>query len=356
MPLKKKIIKTTKAKSRTYDTKYLGDEPDVSKMPSDSERALFKLKVFNWYNYFLSAKDLRDDVLLYVSNNEASRLPNFSYYDDYSMSISAAKLCRMINRGWIPNEHEITYIKESLDKCRLDIPIEKTEEVKKSVVIRPKPNPLVQEMDLVEDKWTREEDYEEYDLYERLQALMPSETDRAELKEWLEGRLSEFTTHKSDYKGYNCPRIAKYLRRCLSDLDRSASNKKQRRSRKVKVKSADKIVSRVKFLPSSSEYKLESVNPEKLVGARGVFLFNTGNRELQYYEGDSITVKGTTLVDWNVCRRTTLRKPDEFLKVVLDRTRMTILKEWDKLSTKTYKENMSGRVSDKHVIVRVFNN
>lgn len=354
MPLKKNLKKTTRAKSRSYDTKYLGDEPSFDEMPPDEERETIKLVTYNWYNYFLTNKDLRDDVLAFVETHQASRLPDFQYYDDNSLKTSAAKLCRMITRGWVCTDKEMEYITNSLDSCSLSVPEEKTEEVKKPVVIRPKPNLLIQELDEVEDKWTRDEKYDDYEFYERLQAVMPTEDHRKELKEWLEGRLSEFTTHKGDYKGYNCGKIAKFLRGCLSDLDRIGSGAKKRRSRTPKAKSADKIIAKMKYMPSSKDFKLESENPEKVVGCKGIFIFNTHNRELQYYGGDHISVKGTTLIGWNESRRTTLRKPDEFLKIVLDKTKPAILKAWDGLTTKTYTENMSGRVSDKHIIVRVF--
>lgn len=143
----------------------------------------------------------------------------------------------------------------------------------------------------------------------------------------------------------------------MADLIRIKKNKAAvAKVGKRKVIKADKVIKGLKFLKNSDEFKIESINPERIVGASVVWVFNVKIRQLacyQVHEGGSLTVKGTTLHNFDPEKSAvrTLRKPEEILPKILDSTRKQCEKLFIGLSTKPLKA--SGRVNKDCVILRV---
>lgn len=147
-----------------------------------------------------------------------------------------------------------------------------------------------------------------------------------------------------------------FLNNLLDDAEKYLGSKKAtRKTRKPQVKSALKQIEKLKYQKENREYKLTSINPSLIIGAMRVYLFNTKNRHLTELISDKPTgfeVSGSTIkgLDVEACRYTTLRKPEEFVKIVLSKTPNQIDKEWAKLTTKTGLAN--GRMNDQTIILR----
>lgn len=150
-----------------------------------------------------------------------------------------------------------------------------------------------------------------------------------------------------------------FLNSVIADAQRFALGKKATRApRKPKTKTAVKQVERIQYLPSSAEFKLTSVHPETIVGAERVLLFNTKTRvltELVNEKSGGFQVKGTTIqgIDAVQSRSTKLRKPDQFLPIVMIKTPLQYSREWKKLTTKTQSAN--GRINKDTIILRALN-
>jgi len=187
---------------------------------------------------------------------------------------------------------------------------------------------------------------------------------------WIESALEEFrgAYDKSDQdlaEGYsNIPkkelkRRIGVLEKMLMDLDKiKASGAARRKTQRPKVKSADKQVRNLKYLKESSEYKVQSVDPTSVPGSFRVYTFNTRNRILAEYVADKpsgLEVSGTSIrgFDPEASRRIKLRKPDEFLGVVLSKTPNQINTAWGKLTTSTTQAN--GRINEDTILLRVLN-
>lgn len=142
----------------------------------------------------------------------------------------------------------------------------------------------------------------------------------------------------------------------LDDCERyMASKKAVRKSRKPRVKSADKQVEKVQYLKESSEYKVTSVHPNQIIGSGRVYLFNTKQRiltELVCRLPSGFEVSGTTIkgLDEEASRAIRLRKPLDFLPLVLSKTARQIDKEWTALTTKN--QAHSGRINKDTIILR----
>jgi hypothetical protein len=151
--------------------------------------------------------------------------------------------------------------------------------------------------------------------------------------------------------------FVKFFETMFSDLDAYANVKKAARAtRKPKPKSADKLVSKLKFKPSDDRYKIVSIEPTTIVGATELWVFNTKNRKLGKYvaeEHTQFTVKGTTLLFFNekLSTQKTLRKPEAQLKEfgkagkIALRTYMSDIK-----ATET---KMNGRLNEHTVLLKV---
>jgi len=210
-------------------------------------------------------------------------------------------------------------------------------------------------------------DWENYSVYNELQKVdAPYNMAKGvyDFYKPLENEIRELVEKKTKdlveaYGHWSVPKQKQYLsilERIVSDAERFMESKKAvRKVRKPKVKSADKQVEKVQYLRQSNEYKLTSIHPTQIVGARRVYLFNVKDRtltELVSHLRDGFEVSGTTIkgIDTDQSRQTKLRKPDEFIPIVQKKTPNQIDKEWKKLTTKDSEPN--GRVNKYTVIMR----
>ena len=142
--------------------------------------------------------------------------------------------------------------------------------------------------------------------------------------------------------------------RLIADLERIKKNKNLlRKPRKSKVIKPEKIIGSLQYLKRSDPFKIESINPESIIGCKGLWVFNTQYKSITHYVSDGssgITVNGTTLKGYNVEQsiNKALRKPLEILPQILDKTTKQARKIINDLTTKGY--NPNGRIN-KHMIL-----
>jgi hypothetical protein len=127
------------------------------------------------------------------------------------------------------------------------------------------------------------------------------------------------------------------------------------RTRKKKLVTKDKQVAKLNFQNDFAEYGLISINPEKIVGAKTLLLFNTKTRALQYYVSDNpngLTVKGSTLKDYDPDKSysKTVRKPEEVLP------KLTTIKKAEKIVSeiKAVEKKLTGRVNKDTIILKAW--
>jgi hypothetical protein len=171
------------------------------------------------------------------------------------------------------------------------------------------------------------------------------------------------TTDKDVKEGYsNISRrqqanIVKLFGSFIVDLEKYSQFKKaNRKPRVAKAKPPVMQVARIKFKKEDTELGIKSVNPSEMVGASQVWVYNVKYKRLAAYRSDSvqgIQVKGSTLQnydpDMSECR--SIRRPEAFLKVLLDASKVKLRKLLSDLTTKGY--DVTGRINDECIIVRV---
>ena len=228
-------------------------------------------------------------------------------------------------------------------------------------------NTIMQDMLDLEDQWI-EGQKTAIDLYALFKKYGLSNSATIPVRDVVEGWLLDyedalFARCDQAVEGYSHlkkPELKRRVKACqdmLLDLDRIKSAAKATRKVRVKQpKAADKQVSKVKYKTEDATYKLASINPVQIVGKIRLYTFNTKNRVVTEYITQSATgfeISGSTIKNFDKvnsrCR--SLRKPNEFLPELFDRTPKQIDKAWKDLTTKERVPN--GRLNSDTILLRV---
>jgi hypothetical protein len=186
---------------------------------------------------------------------------------------------------------------------------------------------------------------------------------RPEMEEYVEaaaGTCEQLNEGYSHLSKKQLKELASFWATLIEDAERYYDNclaTRVRKPRKRKAVSADKLVSKMRYLKSDPELKLVSIPPQNIIGAMNVILYNTKYKQLTVlscYTRDGFTVKGTTIqnIEENKSWSKRLRKPADAIKKALDGGQRALDNLNNSLKTKPVPVN--GRVNDNTIILRVF--
>lgn len=142
----------------------------------------------------------------------------------------------------------------------------------------------------------------------------------------------------------------------IDDIDRLIKNATaQRKPRKKKQATASKLIKSLKYQAEHKDLKLVSINPEKIIGASELWVYNTKyNRLGVYYAENSVrgfSVKGCTIqhFDSDTSIQKTARKPKEVLGKL---TKQSLRKKLKEMKTKD--QSMTGRINAQTILLGAF--
>lgn len=383
-----------------FDSKYTGEEPvwDLQHTWDDETFKKEYLRLFGFYGYYLTSKDMRADVILFIKREKETFTPKeldiFQSLPDWAVSGTTGKIARSLNRG-LDHARVTTltgedirgmaiadvkaaiknygpeFYKEDNDSETEASPMESgpsiQERLKKKVL-----STLGMDLDNLIDEWIKGEDkadplkiansMEKHGVpvmglkyFQDILVRMKAEYQAALDKDYPEA--TEGYSYLSK-KGIN-NRIAA-IEAMEDEISKITHAKKANRKPRVKKpKAAEKQVSKMKFMQASADYSIKSISPLSIPGAHRVFIFNTKNRVLSMLESNSATgleVKGSGIRNFNESSSFSirLRKPNDVLPEILNKTLKQIEKLTDSLTTKRSKPN--GRMTDTCIILRTFAN
>ena len=132
--------------------------------------------------------------------------------------------------------------------------------------------------------------------------------------------------------------------------------KVNRKPRKIKTLSKDKVVSKLKYMKQDDKLKLVSINPTDLVGSKELWVFNTKTRKLGKYvaaEFNDLGVKGTSITGFDEHKsvQKTLRKPEEQLKEFKAAGKVALRKFLEDIKAVDIKLN--GRINEETILLKV---
>ena len=142
----------------------------------------------------------------------------------------------------------------------------------------------------------------------------------------------------------------------VDDLDRIIKNSTaQRKPRKKKTVAVSKLIKNLKYQKEFTDLKLVSINPEKIIGAKELWVYNTRYKTLGVYHAVSsvrgLSVKGCTIQDFDedISIQKTARKPQDALGALNKRSLKKQLKDM-----KTKEQTLTGRINGQTILLGVF--
>jgi hypothetical protein len=138
----------------------------------------------------------------------------------------------------------------------------------------------------------------------------------------------------------------------------AAEQKVLKKPRAAKVKPAEELVKKLKFMLSDTKLGITSAPPATIIGAQGVVVYNTKTRKVGYYIAKSSTglgVKNSSITEFtDKSTQKTLRKPPEQIKEFKEQNTQKRFETWFVKSVKTTETVLNGRFSEDIVILKVY--
>lgn len=379
----------TKRRGPSLEDKYLGTAPSYhgQEFKSTEELKSAYHKASNYFNYFNNAKTNAPAVLIYAEKElgySKSDIQALKKVENWKLNQGIGNNVRCHNAGIPldkvnPDSNIYDRIKLKLDELLKEgkelVAIQKAEPAK--VVISPAErmkSKIAQTImgdfdEMVVDKWMEGEfDNIKFPAYSLLSTHKIKGAGIKMFREKMQFELDcisdaynktceqaeEAYSHIS--KG-NKKKMITLLEKTIEDIDRlKANNKTIKIPRAKKPKASDQQVAKLKYKPSDIDYKCTSLNPVMIPGKNILYVFNTKTRALAMYITDSpkgFEVKGTSIKNFNpaLSKQTKLRKPDEVLPLIINKTIIQSMKVWDTFTTVIKEPN--GRINADCILLKV---
>jgi hypothetical protein len=148
-----------------------------------------------------------------------------------------------------------------------------------------------------------------------------------------------------------------FFHRMTEDAEKYAGvAKKMRAPRKPRAQSKEKILKNFKYQKESNDYKIASINPEKILGAQELWTFNTKYKTLSVFRAidrGGLQVKGTSIINYDEkasFTKGTGRKPEIIIDKVLKGGKIVLKKLMDELKTD---KALQYRINENTILLKV---
>lgn len=343
---KQKTVRTTKSETHLVNLKYMGTEPSHNGDITNVEY----ITSLNWYNTMSDVKEAREFITSYLKlQNRLEDIKLLKRVSDSFVPLTAAWLCRMVERGYSLKEKDIVFIEGRLKHAFSHVEPVKEQEKKGEVVsiqdrIKEKTSEIIAEIEHIVDN---RDSMRDFSLYEWLKSKeIPATYSAAIVKAyqgWLNELLDAYEGSDSDlkegYRRYTKPQIAQdivFFNMLVDDAQKYGDvTKKLRTPRKPRAVSVDKKIKGLKYQKEDKEFKIASVNPEKIIGASELWTFNTKYKTLTVFRAidrGGLQVKGTSIINYdeaNSVTKRTGRKAEYFVERVLNGGKIILRKLMD---------------------------
>ena len=364
----------------SLDDKYLGPEPLFTEESEFTMTAW--AKAAHWYNYFYKSKDYMPSTLQFAMDYcgyNKKKISVLKRVKDWKY-MAVNKRIKLLYRGWKYTEAEIEDIKSFIDaRYKEGLKEKKIEEAKKAnvVIITPAERTRRKVLDTIYHDWDTEivegwlngDFKQKFSAFNRFKmhglkgnainmfkALLDVEHEN--ISAAYDKSCDQCVEAYSHFTKGEKRKILKQFEDVYEDLERLRSSFKAAKTpRTRKPKSSDAQVSRLKYCTEDLDSKLTSINPIMIPGKNKLFVYNTKQRKLIEYVTTATSgfeISGTSIknFDKKESRSATLRKPDDILPQILNKTEKQIDKVWDTITTKITKP--TGRINADCILMRTF--
>jgi hypothetical protein len=132
--------------------------------------------------------------------------------------------------------------------------------------------------------------------------------------------------------------------------------KAQRKPRAKKQKSAAQVVGKVTYMPRDDKLKVVSINPDQIVGAAQLWVFNVKTRKLGVFhaaDDSGLMIKGTTVknFDEKTSKCKTVRKPEQKIPEVIAAGKVALRRVLEEIRAKD--SVLKGRLNKDTLLLKV---
>lgn len=353
-------FKKTASDMAIINQKYFGDEPVKFECTNDK-----MMDAFTWYNYMCSSSDAREYLVSYLVNvDRKAEAKVINSIKECWVPTTAGWTARIINNGNYVSDYSISFmnqkIKEAIDHKTED-DVAPGEKPNVQTYIKDKSNDMVA---TIEDMLDIGYD-PSFSYYNFFKAHEVSPNVLRKVKEYYAPLLEEYRLIGKDKdlrEGYKylkprevTARIA-YLHKMISDIDSLIANKLQSRKKRV-VKAKVKKINLIdfKYLKEDNELKLISIDPNKILDSKELWLYNTKINTLTVLYSDvGFSIKGTTIL--NITEKSVTKKigksSEKMLTRVMSDSRVQLRKLMGEI--KSVASVASGRTNENVIVMRAF--
>ncbi len=328
---------------------------------------------FSFYNMNNDKKDARAFMRTYLKNSDKTgqAVKAFDNVPDSFFVSTYGWLARIKNNGYnLREEHDKKFNQYITNMLVMKYPT-------KEVEVVDTPRPTIQDhlkekvKEYLGDLEGALDDFIKqgtpFNLYNDLKTKNIPKQFGSDIIEWADKKTVEFAqayeATEGDLKeGYSnlgkrkLSQLVKLVNEFVDDVNRYSEFKKANRKPRVKkVKPASQQVAKMKYKKEDTEARVTSIHPAEMVGASQVWVYNSKYKKLAVYRTDSalgIQVKGTTLQNYDpeLCEQKVVRRPEAFLPIVLQATKIQLRKIMENLTTKG--SDVNGRINEECIILR----
>ena len=366
-PIKKKVSRTSKSEAYLINRKYLGEEP---KFDGSVLRIEF-MNALNWYNSMADESDARQYIADYLkATNRSNLAKTFNRVPYMRIQGSSVWILRMHLRGAIL-EGDMLELAEAKLLATLKY-AEKEVEEEKVVAIRPTiQNHIANKVsDFIGDiEHTIDNLPVDFSMYKTLQSSEFPASMATKVADYYRPVMQEIidAIGKKDeqlveaYSKYTKvqlkARLALYTG-IVEDCEKYSGNlRKARKPRKKKTVPVEQKMKFFQYQKQDNAMKLNSVNPETLLGAQELWAFNTKYKTLTVFRARGpagLDVKRTAIIghdEENSKAKKIGRKTEELVNKVLSGGKVALRKMFDDIKTDEIK--ISDRINTNVILLRV---
>jgi hypothetical protein len=359
---------------------------------SDDQFHKFFKDSMDYYRLEKSAKDLKPEVLRWMSDNDYTneQIKGFKDTKDNRCSSTVGSIAANLNRGMTAQRDGFNQGRDTSEWLKKEIagileagkddfePEPDTEKTVSAPVISIQDRMKEAAARMVEDIEDALENFrsdpEAFDpkQFKVLNLLKGKQAKAAHsriIKGFYEFELAELEELASGgadeqlKEGYShLPRkhvkkLIEFYKEIESACDMLAQEQKvNRKPRAKKAQPKEKVVAKIKYLKTHEPLKLVSINPTDIIGAKELWIYNVKTRKLGKYvsaEYQELGVKGASIINFDGNRSTqkTLRKPEEKIKEFKAAGKVQLRKFLEDINS--VESKMNGRLNEQTILLKV---
>jgi hypothetical protein len=349
---------------------FAGSEPKFIEEVTEGQLS----RALNWYS---QNKDKKDSFK-YANDYFKKKLKVDASHILKDKETTFGFICRIVTNGAKLSPKNQTWFEKEVENVKQLLKVKVAPKVADPVAkvntpniqdrIKEKASECIGELEGLVDDLILSKFKQDVSPYGMMKTLDTKSVQIKHIVEWAKGKRSHFdevlnTTDKDVKDGYSnftkteLKKIVSFFDQVILDCQKiSGDSIKTRKPRKVKPKTPEQLVSKMKFMDSFADLNLKSVKSTEIIGAMSLWVYNTKTRKLGVYHAEDaggLTVKGSSIENYNETKsvQKTLRKPADVLPEILNGGKVYLRNAISNI--RAMESNLTGRINPDTILLKI---